>query len=368
MRLALVNLSRRGVRTGLSVLGVSVGVAAIVAFTAMGEGFKQSIDQYGEQSGADLVLLEEKAGDPTFGRILAEELVALRADPAVRSVAGSIAMPASMGERRAPVLVAGRHPGEELLKAYRNPALVGRLLEREGEAMVGELLAAELGLSVGQELELVRRRFTVVGIYRTSVSWENGGVVIHSDELREELTMPEGSVQVAFIYLHDPAEMPAMTVKLQLLFPHLRILPTALLASNFEQLAYIDSFIWVISVAALMVGAIGVLNTMLMSVAERTREIGTLRAFGWPAPWVLRLILTEGLLTSIGGGILGLGLGVVAAEVLMRWVPQGLLQPAFSAEVFVRGMLVALLLGALGAFYPAWRASRLSPAEALRYE
>jgi putative ABC transport system permease protein len=192
--------------------------------------------------------------------------------------------------------------------------------------------------------------------------------VVDARLLREQLTMPERSAMVAFVYLRDDEALPFVTLQISTAFPRLRALPTAFLASGFEQLAYVDAFIWVISLAALIVGAIGVLNTMLMNVSERVREIGTLRAFGWPKSMVMRLILGEGLVTSILGGIGGSLLGVVAAELLMKLAPQGILEPLYDVRLFARGMAVAVLLGLLGALYPAWRASRLAPAEALRYE
>jgi putative ABC transport system permease protein len=368
MLLAIKNLSRRALRTALSVLGVAVGVGSIIAFTAMGEGFKASIDRYGRDSGADLVLVEDRAGDPAFGRILAEELDAMRAIPEVRAVAASLVMPASLPGRAAPFLVLGRDVGDELLAGYRSPALRGRLLQGPGEIMLGEIAAEELGLEVGDRLDLFGRALEVVGVYRTGVRWENGGAVVDARLLREQLTMPERSAMVAFVYLRDDETLPMTTLQLQAGYPKLRVLPTAFLASGFEQLAYVDAFIWVISLAALIVGAIGVLNTMLMNVSERVREIGTLRAFGWPKAMVMRLILGEGLVTSVLGGIAGSLLGVVAAELLMEMVPQGILEPVYGWRTFGRGIAVAILLGLLGALYPAWRASRLAPAEALRYE
>jgi putative ABC transport system permease protein len=368
MLLAIKNLARRAVRTALSVLGVAVGVGSIVAFTAMGEGFKASIDRYGRDSGADLVLVEDRAGDPAFGRILGEELDTLRAIPEVRAVAASLVMPASLPGRTAPFLVLGRDLGDPLLAGYRTPALRGRLLEGPGEIMLGEISAEELGKKLGDRLDLFGQPLEVVGIYRTGVRWENGGAVIDARLLREQLTMPERSAMVAFVYLYSDEALPFVTLQIQAAFPRLRALPTAFLASGFEQLAYVDAFIWVISLAALIVGAIGVLNTMLMNVSERVREIGTLRAFGWPRSMVMRLILGEGLVTSILGGIGGSLLGVVAAELLMKLAPQGILEPVYDARIFARGMAVAVLLGLLGALYPAWRASRLAPAEALRYE
>ena len=123
-----------------------------------------------------------------------------------------------------------------------------------------------------------------------------------------------------------------------------------------------------VGLVRLLVGAIGVLNTMLMTVSERTREIGTLRAFGWRSSMVMRLILAEGLVTALLGGLCGSVLGWVAAELLMRLVPQGLLEAHYRPAVLLRGLGIALVVGILGALYPAWRASRLLPAEALRYE
>jgi putative ABC transport system permease protein len=366
--LAIKNLARRALRTALSVLGVAVGVGSIVAFTAMGEGFKASIDRYGRDSGADLVLVEDRAGDPAFGRILGDELDAMRAMPDVRGVAASLVMPAALPGRAAPFLVLGRDVGDELLEAYRSPALRGRLLAGPGEIMLGEIAADELDKRVGDSIDLFGRELEVVGVYRTGVRWENGGAVADARLLREQLTMPERSAMVAFVYLRDDEALPAVTLGLQAAYPRLRVLPTAFLASGFEQLAYVDAFIWVISLAALIVGAIGVLNTMLMNVSERVREIGTLRAFGWPKAMVMRLILGEGLVTSILGGLGGVALGVVGAELLMELVPQGILEPVYGWRIFGRALGVAVLLGLLGALYPAWRASRLPPAEALRYE
>jgi len=115
------------------------------------------------------------------------------------------------------------------------------------------------------------------------------------------------------------------------------------------------------------VGGLGVLNTMLMAVSERTREIGTLRAVGWSRGRVLGLILAEGTLISSLGGLVGLGAGTLGAEVLIHWAPRGL-DTLYSPMLFVEGFAIAVALGFAGALYPAWQASRLSPIEALKYE
>jgi putative ABC transport system permease protein len=124
-----------------------------------------------------------------------------------------------------------------------------------------------------------------------------------------------------------------------------------------------------ISVLAILVGGIGVLNTMLMAVFERTREIGVLRALGWRRRRILSLILREALLLGLLGGITGIGAALLMIF-LFQQAPMvgGILDPVWEWDVFARAIFVALMLGLFGGLYPAYRATQLQPVEALRYE
>jgi putative ABC transport system permease protein len=124
---------------------------------------------------------------------------------------------------------------------------------------------------------------------------------------------------------------------------------------------------WIFSLLALIVGGIGVMNTMAMSVVERTHEIGVMRAVGWRKRRIGLLILSE----AIGIGLLalglGLGLGYLAAETFtLKGGLSQLAEPDFTAGVFAWGLAFALGVAVIGALYPAWRAVRLRPIEALR--
>ncbi|MFN3309694.1 MAG: ABC transporter permease, partial [Anaerolineales bacterium] len=124
-----------------------------------------------------------------------------------------------------------------------------------------------------------------------------------------------------------------------------------------------------ISFLAIFVGGIGVLNTMLMAVFERTREIGVLRALGWRRRRVLGMILKEALVLGLLGGCAG----IVVAFILAFGLNQsplvgGLLTTVWEWDIFARALGVAITLGILGGIYPSYRATRLQPVEALRYE
>ena len=126
---------------------------------------------------------------------------------------------------------------------------------------------------------------------------------------------------------------------------------------------------WIISLLALIVGGIAVTNTMAMSVFERVREIGILRAVGWRSWRIAWLIVGEAVgIAALASGV-GLGLGVLAAHAFSDHTStSGLVRPAFTGGVFAWGLAFALGVAAIGAAYPTWRALRLNPIEALRRE
>jgi len=126
---------------------------------------------------------------------------------------------------------------------------------------------------------------------------------------------------------------------------------------------------WGISAMALVVGGLGMTNTMAMSVFERTREIGVLRALGWRRRRVLQMIVRESIVLSLLGGIAGVVTGVVLGLVLNQLpVMQGFLKLEYDAALFVQAIGTAVILGVVGGIYPAWQATRLRPVEALSYE
>ncbi len=153
-------------------------------------------------------------------------------------------------------------------------------------------------------------------------------------------------------------------------FPSLAASRAGDFVSQYKQLEMIDTFAWAISLLAALVGGVGVMNTMMMSVFERTREIGVLRAIGWSGRRVLGMIVMEGALISVIGGIVGIGLGIALLETVVRFMTSTVAwaDSTYNPRLFANVMGLSLALGVIGSLLPGWKASRLDPIEALRYE
>jgi putative ABC transport system permease protein len=371
--LILKNLLRRRTRTLLSLLGIAIGIAAIIAFNAVARGFKASLDRYMQGSGAEMLVVNNSAMAPEYSRISPEEVEFLRKLPDVDHlspatftiIAGRVLKSIKPDTKLKFLTVFGRVPGDRLVEKFK-PTIEGKLLAGDDEMIVGSDAARDLNVKLGDALTMLGRTFRIVGIYRSDVKFESAGCVISSSVVQKQLAMGN-SVGLCFLYLKPGADWRKVRDTIESKATNLAAIQTKDFTQYYNQLDYIDWFVWIVSLISVIVGGLGVLNTMLMAVSERTREIGTLRAVGWSRGQVLRMILAEGLVISVVGGGLGLFLGAFGAETLIHWAPRGL-DTRYSTMLFVQGFSIALALGFFGALYPALQASRLSPIEALKYE
>lgn len=361
----LKNLLRRKTRTFLTLLGIAIGVSAVVALGALAEGFINSYTTILTSSGADIILTQGDAADIILSAV--DDSVG----PQVATISGvSKISGVLLGLITTPdvpyFVVFGLDPKEFGMGHYQ--VVEGQPIAGPRQVLLGKTAAKNFKKKLGDNFKIQEVSYRIVGIYETGQGVEEMGAVITLKEAQEVFKKPR---QVT--YYQIKTQRPEMTAnvirQLERRFPKLTASRSADYMESQQQTQILRAMSWFIGLLAVLAGGLVMMNTMLMSVFERTREIGVLRAVGWRRGRVLRLILGEAFVLSILGGLLGVALGL-AMIYAVNQLPAltGLLDNAFSPALFVQAMLVALFLGAMGGLYPAWRAARLQPVEALRYE
>jgi ABC-type lipoprotein release transport system permease subunit len=359
------NLWRRRTRTTLTLLGVGVGIAAIVALGSITRGMATMLTDVMTSSQAELMAIQADVSDTSYSAVDERVVARIAALPEVEAVSGVVLSVAST-EKMPMLLLFGYNPHEFAIRHFR--IIEGAPLAASHQVIVGQQAAETMGVGVGDTLRLLESTFRVVGIYETGVSYENSGVVV---SLREAQALAGKPHQVTWVLikLRDPEQAEEVRDYLEVNFPEIAPSLTSKFVEAMPDMKTNNEMVGQISFLAVFIGALGMLNTMLMSVLERTREIGVLRALGWRRRHVLGMILQEALALGLVGGACGILLGLGMAWGIMQ-IPavKGILRLSYDPQLFIQAMVVALVSGAVGGLYPAWRATRMRPVEALRYE
>jgi putative ABC transport system permease protein len=364
--LVLRNLFRQRVRTLLTVVGISIGITTVVALGAVTSGLKTTMSELMRGGGADFMVAQARASDLTFSVLSERDVAALAARPGVARATGMLLEVADVGSNPYFLIFGYDPPG---LAAERLQLISGRLVRAPDEVLLGADAASALATVTGEPIELERQRFRVVGVYRTGDKLRDSGAIAPLETV-QQLTRRDGVVTAAFVAVEPDADVSAVADAIERDFPHLVSIQTVDDYAQVDQgIQILDALTLAISVLAVGIGAIGVMNTMIMSVYERTRELGVLRAVGWRGPRILGLITAESLFLCVLASVIGVALGFAASRaVLLVPAVSAFLNPAYPASIFLRALGVGVAVALAGAAYPAVRAIRLSPMEALRHE
>jgi putative ABC transport system permease protein len=237
------------------------------------------------------------------------------------------------------------------------------------EVLLGQNLAERLAKHTGDTVTLFDEDYAVTGVFRSPSVWENGSLVLPLETL-QKIADRTGQVTYVNVVLERP--LPAGGVDravgaITAIDPRLLALATGEFVKTDTRMRLAEAMAWMTSIVAMVLGAIGTLNTMMTSVHERTQEIGILRAIGWPRRRVVAMILLESCGLALVAAVLGAAAAVVFTSLLARApAAAGILAPAIDGRVLLQGLLIALGVGVLGAWLPAARAARLLPTEAFR--
>ncbi|MBS7607377.1 MAG: FtsX-like permease family protein [Candidatus Bathyarchaeia archaeon] len=408
--LAIRNLRRRRLRTALTASGIVVGISMMFILLSLVSGMEaQTRSMIRALGGADITVSNSTSfrggmgGGGPFGALpspstldasIAEVISGI---PGVYAVSPQFSFSGSISGRR--ITIYGIEPASYEIVTGGLNIVEGRFLAENsnGEIIVGNALMEFLNLTLGQTVSLSagqggkERTFNIIGVFETGMVFQEYAAYITLADA-QDITGEYGVVTQILVKCEDPSIVSDVASLILSTVPGVRVTtPTAVIQQASQTLNTLTMFFATIGLVALFAGSFGVVNTMIMSVTERTREIGVLKAIGAKNHQIMKVFLAESLLIGLIGG----GVGVAAGGILAYLFPMltsglfsvgaspfgmrnaglsgraisniRLATPAITPTNIAICFSLGALVGILAGLYPAWRASRMKPVEALRH-
>lgn len=398
-KLAVGNLSHRKTRSILTMIGIFIGIAAVISLISLGQGLETAISSQFSALGSDRLIIQAKGtmfGPPGQGSTITlteDDLEVVQRSQYVTVAAGRLLKQTNVEyNKEAGIVMLASIPDQdpaerELVLEVTKPRLMeGRLLEMDDgyKAVVGGRWAEEnrfgRPMRPGDKLRINNRSIEIVGVL------ERGGnpgfdqvILMNEDPLRDLLDEPsEFSVLTAKVEGEEYVELAAEAVTRDLRRERglkerqedFTVQTSAQLLESVAQILNVIQAVLIgIAAISLIVGGIGIMNTMYTSVLERTREIGIMKSIGATNSIVLTIFLIEAAVLGLIGGAIGIGLGIgfsTAVELIAtQALGPGLLETTINPWLIGGALLFSLVVGILSGLLPALQASRMKPVEAL---
>lgn len=363
--LVVTNLRRHRARGLATAVGIALGVATIVALLSVGAGLERTAAGLVHLGRADLGIFQAGVEDPTASLLPVSLGARLERRPDIQEATPLLLV--VEGVRQDPAAVVfGADPQGFFAK---------RLVVTEGagglgadRVLVGDRLARQLELRPGSTLRIKRRAFTVSGVYHSGVFFEDAGAVLDLRSAQRLARRSGNEATTIAVQLAPGAHNDRVKKALRRELPGTQIIGTADEAARVGANGQlVGKTVTIIAALALIVGGLGVTNTMAMAVLERKRELALLSAVGWRRMRVAALVLAEGVATSVLGAGLGVLLGIVGARRLDDALGvSAVVSPHVTAWTVGQALLIGVAIGVLGGLYPAWRGTSVSGGELLR--
>jgi putative ABC transport system permease protein len=392
------NLLTRPLRTILALVGLSIPILGVLGLFSLSGGLRNLVgDTLSQIQG--VMVLSENAPSPVFSDLSLEVVDKIRRVPGVRVVAPEVwkisppiggksiiaNITRGLGSKEGMVqslLDANAIQGQDvashrLLKSAVYPKALkeGRFLEPRDRAQPHIVISRKIARDqagkngpkkVGDSLRIGEKNYTIIGLYETGSMFLDVIVIMDIETLRELKGLPKNYISTCYVEANDPDQIEHIAQAIELAVPGVDARSMQEFQANFGMImSQVDTFLMMTVSLALVVGIVGIVNTMLMSTTERFAEFGVLRTNGWSQSNVLALVTAESAYLGLLAGILGCLLAFAGTAVANQFITGGL-ELQVTPRLVAMGIGLSVVMGTLGGLYPAWRAARLVPMEAIR--
>jgi putative ABC transport system permease protein len=369
--LILHNVSVKKVRSALTAFAVAVGVMTVVALGVVTESVRTTAAGVLHVGSADFTVAQRNVSDILESSLTDGQLARVATVPGVRSAVGVLLDTEKLDDAHPLLVEIGIRPEDLTPFGVRVVAGQPFAANAPNEVMLGSRLAADLNTRIGQTINIAGGPKKIVGIYSTGNVFGDSATMFPLVPFQAFERQP-GGLSLLFVKVDPKAKADVAAVEKRVadsspvLAPIRNLVEFGRADRDYQLITAADRAATIVAIA---IGAIIVANTMLLSLVERYREFGILRAVGWSRRRVIGLVLGEALTIGFGGAVIGVGIAYVLIRILARLPDlEGILQPTYNAGVFGRALFTAAAVAFLGALYPALRAARLAPLEAIRRE
>jgi len=375
LSLMIKNPFRNKTRASLAIVGIAIGIATIVALGMVTGGLQTATQSTLKAGSAEISVTQTgtntfESGGGTLNESLATDLQNISG---VKNTAGILRANANITAANTFGGLSVNGIDSSKLSLEGIDSVNGTIYSNgsSNQLILGKTVAQSLNKTVGDSINLFGKEFKVTGIYQTGNFIQDAGAFTSLNTL-QNLTNNNGKISVIAVKVTDNANVTTVSQAIEKAYPNQLTATTAADQANRinQGLGTINTASTAISLLAIIIGGIGIINVMIMSVYERTREIGVLKAVGWRSRRILTMILGESIILTLVAAVVGIIMGVIGVEVLLNVLPTSgtAIKPVLTIEILLRAFGIGFVVGLVGGLYPAYRASRLAPTEALRYE
>lgn len=363
------NVWSKKLRSLFTAIAVAIGVMTVVTLGIVTQSLKTTAAAVLKTGTADFTVVQRGSSDILYSSLTREQLRRIERTPGVAKVVGVLLDTEKLNDDHPLFIEIGIAPKD--LAPFGVRVLAGRPFDAaaRNEVMLGWRIAQDLNLRPGDTIRIGGGVKTITGLFTTGNVFGDSAGMFPLVPFQAYERQP-GGCSLAFVKVHKGASLRAVTQRIEHDNP---VLVTIRTASEFGRADQSYKLITAAdsgaTIVAVIIGAVIVMNTMMLSLVERTREFGILRSIGWSRGRVIGLVLGEAFLISLAGAAIGVGLAVALVAVLES-LPSltGILQPSYPTASFLRALVTAAAVGFIGALYPAVRAGLLTPMVAIRHE